>query len=64
MTDNQVLEQRQIMRDMLIEEISGLKNDYIILLKNHGDNRDAVNLMITIKQKITACENLMNYYEK
>ena len=63
-TDAQELEQREILRNTLTEQIRGLQNDYVILAVNHGTNIHAARLMVDIKQKIEACEKLLSFYSK
>ena len=63
-TDSQELEQREILRNTLTEQIKGLQNDYVILAVNHGTNQHAALLMVDIKKKIEACENLLRFYKK
>jgi hypothetical protein len=63
-TDAQELEQRENLRNVLTEQIHGLQNDYVILAVNHGTNVHAALLMVDIKKKIEACENLLRFYKK
>lgn len=63
-TDAQTLEQREILRNLLTEEIEGLQNDYVILARNHGANKHAALLMVDIKKKIETCESLLCFYKK
>lgn len=63
-TDAQELEQREILRNTLTEQIKGLQNDYVILAVNHGTNQHAAMLMVDIKKKIEACETLLRFYKK
>jgi hypothetical protein len=63
-TDAQELEQREILRNVITEQIQGLRNDYVILVVNHGTNIHAARLMVDIMKKIEAAESLLSFYKK
>ena len=63
-TDDQELEEREKVRNVLTGVINGLQNDYTILAVNHGTNQHAALLMVDIRKKIEACENVLRFYKK